>query len=175
MSTATRPGLELALDELDRLAGELAEGHVLRRVHDAADPRQLEEVVEEAVHLVRRGDDAAEVLAHAGGVARREVGAGQPREAADGDERALEVVGHGVGEALELGVLRGEVGALGPQRLLVGPQVPRHAVERPREVPELVGRVEGQGVVEVAGGDLAGGAAHLGERPGEAPGEAGPR
>ena len=87
------------------------------------------------------------------------------------DERALEVVGHGVGEALELGVLRREVGALGPQGLLVGAQVARHAVERPREVPELVGRVEGQRVVEVAGGDLAGGAAHLGQRPGEAAGE----
>ena len=87
-------------------------------------------------------------------VARREVGSGQPREAADRHERALEVVRHGVVEALELGVLRREVGALGAQGLLVRPQVARHAVERSREVAELVGRVEGQRVVEVPGGDL---------------------
>ena len=98
---------------------------------------------------------------------RREVGPGQAREAADRDERRLEVVGHRVVEALELGVLGREVGALGAQRLLVRAQVARHAVERAREVAELVGRVERQRVVEVARGDLAGGAAHLGERAGE--------
>jgi hypothetical protein len=150
--------------EADRLPGEIAEGHVLRRVDDPPHPRQLEEVVEEPVHLVRRRHDAAEVQPDAVELAGREVGGGQPREAVDGHERALEVVGHGVGEALELGVLRREIGSLRPQRLLVRPEVAGHPVERSREVAELVGGVEGEGMIEVPGRDLGGGPAHLGER-----------
>jgi hypothetical protein len=46
-----------------------------------------------------------------------------------------------VSEALELGVLRGEIGALGA--LLVDAQVPAMWL-RALEVAELVGRVEGQ-------------------------------
>ena len=95
----------------------------------------------------------------------------RPGEAADRDERRLEVVRHRVVEALELGVLGREVAALGAQRLLVRAQVARHAVERARQVAELVGRVERQRVVEVARGDLLRRVAHLGERPRERPRE----
>ena len=138
-------------------------------MHDTADPRQLEQVVEQVVHLVGGGDDPAEVLAHRVAASGREVGPGQPGEAADRDERRLEVVGDRVVEALELGVLGSEVGPLGAQRLFVRAQVARHAVERASQIAELVGRVERQRMVQVARGDFPRRLAHLGQRPRQRP------
>ena len=153
--------------QLEPLAHQPAERHVLGRVHHAPDPAELEQVVEQAVHLVGGGDDAAEVLANRVVAARREVPAREPGEAADRHERRLEVVRHGVVEALELGVLGREIAALRAQRLLVGAQVPRHPVERARQVAELVRRVERERMVEVPRRDLRGRTAHLRERPRE--------
>lgn len=96
--------------------GQLAERDRLGRPHDTPDSGQLQQLVHEARHALGGVLDALDVELELLGVARQRVALDEGEEALDGHERALQVVGGGVGEAFELRVLRVQ---LPDQRLAV--------------------------------------------------------
>ena len=92
------------VDEGEGIIDDLPEGEDLDGAEAASGAGELEELVEEAVHLVGGLGDAFDVGAEALGVSGEGVLLDETEESADGDEGGLEVVRDGVGEAFEFGV-----------------------------------------------------------------------
>ena len=106
----------------------------------------VEELVEEPRHVLRRGLDAADVRAHLAELALLDALSDRPQEPADGDQRALEVVGDGVGEPLQLGL------ELGVEQRIVGSFDPPRVGEPRKRIPVL--RIDRQDALEELDGLL---------------------
>ncbi len=97
------------------------------RAVDPPGARQLEQVLEEPAHAVGRHPDPAEVRLEPVEVPRPGVALDVAEESADRHQGALEIVGHDVGEALELGAARLELAIRLRQALPLGARLGRPA------------------------------------------------
>jgi len=90
--------------EREHVPGDFAHGNIGGRIDAPTDARKLQQAVEQFGHLVGCGDDALEVVGQPVGAASGGIRHQGPGKAPDGDERAFEIVRHGVGESFQLGV-----------------------------------------------------------------------
>ncbi len=95
-------GAQASVDERRGLAHDVEKGHVDVRPGDATGARQLEQVLEQAAHAVGGRADPGDVGLQPFRVALARVALQVAQEPPDRDERALQIVGDHVREALEL-------------------------------------------------------------------------
>ena len=103
---------ERSAEKLHRVPDELIEIDRLRRVDQATDPRQLQELFEEPRHLPRGVVNAPHIRAYPLRISGFEISLQEPQETADRHQRRAKIVRDGVGESLHLGVLALELGVL---------------------------------------------------------------
>jgi hypothetical protein len=117
--------LEPRPQQLDGVVHDELKRHALRSVHHPADARQAQQLVEQPLHRVGRSRDPLDVAAQPVAATLLQVLRQHPEKPANRDQRALQVVRHGVAEAFELRVLALQ---LADQRLALALPVPLQAV-----------------------------------------------
>ena len=101
-----RPALlDGAGEQFHHLIGELGHGNTHRRVDDAADARQFQQTVEQFPHLVRRQHHPLQIIRQPVSASRLGIRQQRAGKTLDRDERAWQLVRHGLSEPFEFLVL----------------------------------------------------------------------